>query len=190
MKWLVVLAVLTTMAFSQSALVVPVSSADASQLKKLHQQMEDAEKAWRDIQEAMRDKYLVVDKSDPDASDDRWYPPEKTKNGWTISYVSSGSFITSNGTPYLSNEDRCDPKKVAEHEAWEKEQKQRFDEREAKSRRWRKGWYPQHDCEGCSSLPFEFSGDFKFMVPVKVEPPPAKFGGPIWGFSPTSLGAQ
>lgn len=158
--------------FAQSALVVPLKPEDAAKVQRLHQQVLDAEKAWTDAQKQIKERYLIVEKGDPDASDDHWYPPAKMPDGtFSTTYIGSGSFITTTGLSYLSSENACDPKKVAEHQAWEAEQKKLEQAREANSRRWRKGWYPNHNCSGCDPLPFEYSEDFKYLVP---KPTPAE----------------
>jgi hypothetical protein len=116
MKFLVyfVLTMASVQLFAQTALVVPLSPDDTARYKRVHQEMLDAIKRWNDIQSEVRDKYLILDKSDPDAGAEKVSPAKRVRKGWE------------SGTIYLN---------------------------------------------GDPMLDFEFTRDFKFIVPKPPDPP-------------------
>jgi len=167
MKLIVMLFALSVAGVGQSALVVQLSPQDASRAKATHQAMLDAEKKWNDMQSEISQKYLIVDKDDPNASDQRWYTAEDvffsgtaSTATWSTLSVDANGYLVS-GRPCETEAEkkaRADAQAKAEQEA-----KKREAEREAKSRRWRKNWYQKS---------FEFSDDFKFIVPKHEEAKP------------------
>jgi hypothetical protein len=118
MKFLVyfVLTMASVQLFAQTALVVPLSPDDTARYKRVHQEMLDAIKRWNDIESEVRDKYLILDKSDPDVGEETVSPAKRIRKGWE------------SGTIYLN---------------------------------------------GDPVLDFEFTRDFKFIVP-SIPPPPVK----------------
>src|ERR1700674_6044430 len=97
MKFAIVL-LLVTFSFAQDAVVLQLKPEDAAMARSVHQQMLDAEKRWKDLQTEITNKYLIVDKTDPDASMEEWYPPESgLTSGITWGFDTLGT-------------DECDPK--------------------------------------------------------------------------------
>ena len=169
-----ILLLLVVSCYAQSALVVPLSAADAAKVQRMHQEMLDAEQRWKDLQTEISNHYLVVDKTDPDASDERWYPDNGANgtSGVTGMFLKGASIgLTTNGN--FVYPDECDPKYKAERKKWQDEQDKRTEEREAKSRRYRKGWTKGQNCYNCGVLDFEYSNDWKYIVPKPPETKPA-----------------
>lgn len=111
-----------------------------------------------------------MDKADPDASMEEWYPEDHSLSG-TVTWLSAGSTLVMSGdAPAWSDE--CDPKRKAALDKLRAEQEKRTQEREAKSRRYRKGWVKIQSCGGCGVKDFEYSADWKYLIP-KQYPAPA-----------------
>jgi hypothetical protein len=150
MKQLLVYFVLTMASvqlFAQTALVVPLSPDDTARYKRVHQEMLDAIKRWNDIESEVRDKYLILDKSDPDAGAERVYQDDSLN-------------ITSESPVWFAS-DTCGSgcKKYQQ-------------ERESLAKRVRKGWERSQIYVGEGhTLDFEFTRDFKFIVPSSPPPP-------------------
>ena len=64
--------------------------------------------------------------------------------------------------------------RLAGEEKYRAEQKRRDDEREAKSRRYRKGWTRDSNCYNCGVKDFEYSADWKYLIPKQAAPPPVQ----------------
>jgi len=152
--------------------IVRLEPGDAVRVERAEKAVRQAQQAWEDLQKEISLKYLVVDKNDPDAGTREWYPPDAPGSGTRILTTWGSGSIT------LSNEEqRCmtaDEKKAAEqeHAKYEAEQKRLQDEREAVSRRIRKGWV---DGNGDVSA-FEYSDDFHYIA-AKKTPAPTYGGG-------------
>lgn len=161
MKILITILILSVCAIAQSVPVVALSSSDAARVKRIHQDMLDAEKQWQNLQTDIQRRYLIVNKNDPSASDVKWYEDENPFG------ITSGTFITTVGTMYGGGVPQCETaKEVEERKAREvkaEEDHHRLqEERDVKARRVRKGW-ESRNCTSC--LPaFDYSDDFRFLV--------------------------
>lgn len=156
---------------AQSVPVVELSSADAARVKRVHQEMLDAEQAWNALQADISDRYLIVDKNDPAASDVKWHPRGITT---TIRFMTGTSNIlawSSDPTPTCKTAEEKKQERAREKQEQAEEEKAR-DELEAKSRRVRKGW-EQKNCGNCEPLPFDYSDDYRFLVKRPPAPAPA-----------------
>lgn len=184
-KLLLTLLVLTTSLCaqqSQGPVVVPVSADDITEIRKTHDALVTAQKKWDDLQQTIGKKYLVVPKNSPDASDEEWWDDDTTAQitggtggtGGTTGITSVSRILSNDGNGWVtigpscetaeertvriireSNEKAAQAKEVAE-------QQKLANEREAKSKRVRKGFDSPDD--------FIFSDDYKYLL--KKPPPP------------------
>ena len=167
MKWMIgiLIAVMSVMCAAQSMPVVPLSSADVAQVEATHQAMIEAEQAWEKLQKTIKEKYLIVDKDSPDASETKWYED-------SLLILSAGSTLT-----YAPEYDTCDPQAKKEREKYAAEREKARTEREGKARRIRKGWVAVENCIGCGPKNFEYSSDWKYLVPAPELPKPQSLPG-------------
>lgn len=137
--------------------VVALSAEDADTVKSVHDELATAQQHWENIQKQIGEKYLLVSKDSPDASDKKWYP---TSGSWGI-YIASGNIVYSNGATHCETEEEKTARLAREAEA--KEANERAEaERESKSKRIHKGFDSESD--------FEFSDDWKFILKKLVPP--------------------
>jgi hypothetical protein len=107
MKTLCAAVLFASMAVAQSVPVVALKPQDVEKVRSTRQAMLDAEKAWTDLQTEITNRYLIVDKDDPDASNEKWYPLEQTSGSGTITWSTAGTTATILTTSQLS-QDECD----------------------------------------------------------------------------------
>lgn len=162
MKYVVAVLILIVSCVAQSALVVPLKPEDVANISSLHQEMVDAEKRWADVQNEIKLRYIVVDKDDPEAGDATWYPPDNVSTGFSFGLT--------------LGQDECDPRYKERREQLRAEQDKQRDEREAHAKRFRKGWGVSN-CIGCDAISFEYTTDFRFIVPKPPTPKPNPYGG-------------
>ena len=150
--WLAIAVLLTAPCYAQSAKVLAVEPSDAERANVLYERMKQAERDWEDFQQATKEKYLTVPYDSPERGN-IWYespPPEggATTGGllyWSGSGTVSGCSIISDNPP---SKDYCNKQEKERAAAWEKEKK---------TKRWKRaGW---------EDFEFEWSKDFKFIVP-------------------------
>lgn len=135
---------LTASLSAQTAKVIELSSADAAKAKSLHEAVLAAQKAEQDFRKVVEDNYLMESK-----------PGSGTYS--TFGWVGSGgiTLCSANGSLAPCSEPTAEEKaeQAKAHAAWvEAEKRAHHLERRA-------GWFD-----------FEYSEDFKFIVPMKVEP--------------------
>lgn len=184
MKTLCAAVLFASMAVAQSVPVVALKPQDVEKVRSTRQAMLDAEKAWTDLQTEITNRYLIVDKDDPDASNEKWYPLEQTSGSGTITWSTAGTTATILTTSQLS-QDECDPKAVAERKQWKADEDKREQEREAKSRRYRRGWtLGGSNCIDCGTKEFEYSSDWKYILPKSPTPSPVQPIQP-WTITPS-----
>lgn len=134
---------------AQTAKVIALSPADAAEVKALYAQRDAINKAIEDLHKKVADKYLME--------------PKPGSGSWTTSITGSGFLLcTTNGcgpSPETAEEKK---KREADYKKWQESEKK------ATHLERKEGW----------SL-FEFSEDFKFVVPVKVtyQATPSWIGG-------------
>ncbi|HVN80707.1 MAG TPA: hypothetical protein VMW38_17075 [Terriglobia bacterium] len=160
----------------QDAPVVQLSGEDATSAKIVWQQLQRAEKAWDTKQKRIAVKYLTVPAGDPEAGSTIWEGETAisfsaltygegavTLDGCWAYDTKGGAYVTDCNTGKAI---KPTPDQLA---AAEKEKKDAA-ERAAKARRKRIGF--DDNCSSCTPR-FDFSRDFKFIVPPKPEPAPS-----------------
>jgi hypothetical protein len=172
MKYAICLLALTTL-LSAQAVVVPLSPSDATQIAFVHAQLVEAQKNWDTLQKAIGKKYLVVGKDDPNAGDRRWYDEVITSGTITTDAL----FISGDYTCKTPEETAADK---AKYKVWAEAERLREAEREARSKRIRKGFDNERD--------FIFSDDWRYLLQKPLEPPHTPYFGiqanPV--FTPTT----
>jgi len=149
-------AVVLTLAFEvhcQEAHVVALTPADASSAKITWEQLQAAQKAWDAEQKRIALKYLIVTPHDPEATSTKFDEPIFPTSA-TITITSSDHVHTSLDTP---------PDELARQEAEHRAEVYR----QSKLNRKRRGF--DDNCSTCIPK-FQFSHDFKYIVPPKPEP--------------------
>jgi len=185
MRTLMMVMMVSVAAFGQGAHVVELSAPDATSAKIAYESLQRAQKSWEAEQKRIARKYLVVAPGDPDASDDHF-----TDENLNTGIVTGGTFfgvaggggclnaVTGYGTP-CSDQHKPTKEETAQQEIHDKQQaaiERARAEAYAREARKRRGF--ESCCE--NTLPgFEFSHDFKFIVPA-APPEPAK--NPYSGF--------
>jgi hypothetical protein len=146
------IAVFGLAALAQQARVMSLSSDDASDVKKAWEQLQDAQRHWDFVQKKVRYHYLTVPYGSPEATSsvvtDDFY-----ENGMGIGFTVATCFYTIGGDS-------------RESEACKKERAER-EELAKKLRYLRQGW----------SDGFEFTDDFKYIVPKAPAPLPKQWNG-------------
>jgi len=182
---LVILGIQLSYLNAQTAKVVQLKPSDAAKAKQVYKAMMDAENAWSDLQKEISNKYLIVDKNDPDAGNHRWYPPEDSDI--PLGSVATGTtqhVITWNTNSVCETPEEKKAREAA-LQAEEQRRKDVEEKREARSKRYRRGWDVE-GCYDCEPIEFEFSEGFNFIVPKapKVEPPHNNYPSIIYGGTP------
>jgi hypothetical protein len=137
--------------YGQEAYVVQLSPVDATQARQTWDALQTAQKNWEATQNGIALKYLIVDPKDPDASEQPYTP--------IGALLTTGSamgciIISSEGSLDCSNQ-----KTELDKEGVERKKEY------AREKRQRRGF--QSDIE--NKLPsFEFSHDFRYIVPAKA----------------------
>ena len=157
---LVILSVIALPLFAQSGRVVPLSEADALTVRITHVNMKEAVAAWEALRVRFGEKYLTVPYGDPDSSGSEYMRPSSLTNQSFIA-VEYGDF-------YIGITPRPEPSEVEKKAREEKLQRER-EEWKKRAVFFRKGWNEHAGVSGLLPV-FEFSADFRFMVPA----PPAK----------------
>ena len=165
MRMLILLVICAVVACGQSGRVVPLLEADTLTARITYINMKEAEAAWEELRIKLGEKYLTVPWGDPDSSGAEYMRPSDSI---------TRSFITTDyGDLVISNTPRPQPTE-AEKKAREERRQRELEEWKKRAVFFRKGW--DEHAGGSGSLPlFEFSGDFRFMVPgpsTKTEPIP------------------
>jgi len=155
MRYILLTILFCLTAAGQEAYVVQLSVPDATQARETWDQLQTAKKNWEAVQKAMALKYLVVDPSDPEASDKHYVGEGLTgtaNSGTLTTYLSLGSIVN---LPLSAQEAaRLAKEEDKRVEQWKREKRQR------------RGF--ESCCE--NTLPqFQFTRDFRFIVPEKVE---------------------
>lgn len=172
------IALICSGSWAQTTPVVMLSSGDAARVKRVHQEMLDAEQAWNALQTDISDRYLVVDKKDAAASEVKWYP-----RGTTFTGISSPAMGFYTGTAMVGGDTQaaCEtPEEKRKDLERQFQQEAQQAELEAWSRRVRKGWEVKN-CGNCEPVPFDYSDDYRFLV----KKPPANDPPGTIRFSPT-----
>jgi len=141
---LVILSVIALPLFAQSGRVVPLSEADALTVRITHVNMKKAVAAWEALRVKFGEKYLTVPYGDPESSGVEYVRPREASD------------IELTGVYHWRITERA--------ELTEAEKKAHEEKRKKRAVFFRKGW--DEHAGGSASLPlFEFSSDFRFMVP-------------------------
>ena len=184
-------------AHAQEAVVVPLSVSDAEQARETWDALQTAQRNWEAVQKHIALTYLVVPPNDPDASETHYAEPVSITGNASSGSLILGSTVTA-GVGCIHNDANgnvalvgpCDDSKptpeqiaarklVEDRQAEEEKARQK---RYAQEKRQRRGF--EGDCSNC--LPkFEFSHDFKFIVPPKAAPVPST--SPFWNATPVPL---
>jgi len=149
--------------FGQEAYVVSLKPDDAMKAKATYDKLQQAQKDWADTQKHIALKYLIVEPTDPEASDKHYVG--ETDTGINIS--SSGTLSSGNlALRYITTIGGNQSEPTKEEIAQETKEEKAYIERFNREKRQRKGF--DGNCSNC--LPkFEFTHDFKFIVPSKPE---------------------
>jgi hypothetical protein len=148
------IAILGLAALAQQARVISLSPEDASDVKQAWKQLQDAQRHWDFVQKKVRYHYLTVPYGSPEATSsiitDDFY-----ENGTGIGYaIATSCFYNIGGTDNR------------ESESCKKERAER-EEQAKKARYLRSGWG-----DG-----FEFTDDFKYIVPKAPPLRPQQWNG-------------
>jgi hypothetical protein len=142
MKTMLIVLLIAAPCFGQEAKVLQVEPADATKAQELYEKMQQAEKDWKDYVEATKEKYLTVPYDSPERGNQTY---ERPSNTTTALFSGSGCILW--GT-MAGESNKCEQ---------ERESRMKQREKEDKLKPWhRAGW---------ESMEFEFSKDFKFIVP-------------------------
>lgn len=142
--------------------VVALNREDADTVKTVHDELIAAQDHWAHIQKQIGEKYLIVDKGSPDASEHKWYPEG-------ISVFRSWSIIGTGTNFYLSGEAKCETEeekkdRLAKEVTAREFQEKQDAERESHSRRIRKGFESESD--------YIFSDDWWYLLKKPEAPSP------------------
>lgn len=159
--------------YGQEAYVVQLSATDSAASRAAWTNLQTAKKNWEEVQKGISQKYLIIDANDPDASDYHYVgvliAGDLIFGSGTITsahILTSASCLGADGKGYdcYTGKPILGPSKE-ELDGRRKEDEERQD-RYAKEKRQRRGF--GENCSTC--LPkFEFSHDFRYIVPVKHE---------------------
>lgn len=159
-RTLILLVICAATALAQSGRVVSLSPADSTAAAKAYADMQDAKVVWEKLRVQLSEKYLIVPYGDPDSSGSEYMRPSSLTNQSFIA-VEYGDF-------YIGTTPRPEPSEVEKKAREEKRQRER-EEWKKRAVFFRKGWNEHAGVSGLLPV-FEFSADFRFMVPA----PPAK----------------
>jgi len=182
MKHLIFLFAFCFCAYGQEAYVVQLSPEDASHAKQVYERMIAAQKDWAAVQKQISEKYLTVEPKDPEASQQHYTPATE----WSL-ISNPSSATTFNGMTGEKAVQCADGRAPTDGFCFSEQdlakyriKKKEADEQIGKERRIRKGWN-EEGIENMNNPPrFDFTHDFKFIVPAKPEPAPANPCGGAW----------
>ena len=135
-----------------SASVVALTSDDSLRVQQAHDSLLKAQKDWDAVQQYIKQTYLGVKKNDPDASESSFYIGSEDQNG--LLFSGSSEYVTCAVSFGSCDEPKESPQEVAKEKAYE----------DANIRYYRKSLYP------FAQNGFDFSTDFKFIVPKPLVP--------------------
>jgi len=167
MKYALFMILFCLCGYAQEAYVVQLSPADSIHSKVAFDRLQQAKKDWQAEEERISLKYLIVDPKDPEASSDHYSGQVISVLGITSArLITSGACLDSSGLAVDCRNGKPLPGPTKEEMARiDKEEKDRI-ARYDREKRQRRGF--DNNCSNC--LPkFEFSRDFKFIVPPKPE---------------------
>jgi hypothetical protein len=147
---------------AQTARVIALTPADTTEVSDKYEALQRAQKDWDDLQLKIKEKYTIVSSDDKERG--------SSYSGWLIinsgAALSSGSFLIGGGDNHCETaEEKLARKKL------EAKQEQDYKEYIKNMRYLRLGWE-----DG-----FEFTKDFKFIVPKTRAVEPCKgLGCVVW----------
>ncbi len=172
MKHLIVAVLLSVAGWSQTAKVVAIDATDAQRMSSLVEQKTQIDKKIADLRKEIGKRYLLVEKNSGDCI--LGYKGDDGNSWGSVSFVTSGTIGYGYYTSCETEEEKRtrsarEKKETAQHDAWLKEHPALYS-------RW----------GGCS-LDFEFSEDYRFIVPVPVTSTGSIYGpGPNWTITPAN----
>ena len=165
---------LATAALGQEARVIQIKSEDSVELKQKWEVLQVAQKSWDEANGRIKKDYIVVKEGDKDAGRQVLFAYDlsgsKMAVYWTSGIIDGCNMLWADSTKPRPQEDakRCE-------EIQRKAEKNR-----ASMLFYRNGW----------ESGFEFTPDFRFIVPRKPEPPKPNSSYPFIQFAPAYQAIQ
>ena len=150
MKRIIVFLLFAVSVGAQSADVIELDRTDATEVRAAWTKLQDAQTKWDALHERMRQKYTLVKEGDPDKGNLSTFINPGTGISGTITFASGCNVISITPTEVAG-----DCGKPPSKEELARQEKERKEYADAHERYFRKGF----------ENGFEFSKDFRFIVP-------------------------
>jgi len=166
MKTLIFTILFCLTAAGQEAYVIQLSPQDAAHAQATWERLQTAQRDWEAEQKVVSLKYLIVDSKDPEASDSHFLEESLTFTGHSATAVTSGTIYPPFRNVWILRDGQTEIGEKADQELRQAEERAK---RYAREKRVRRGF--SSDTTATPEFPpkFQFSHDFKYLVPPKPE---------------------